>query len=59
MYLQQWTGLLSLPVWLQFACVNAASNNAEPRAYETDAASDQEALLGLCPDYTSYARHIQ
>lgn len=59
MFLQQWAGLLSLPLWLQFACVNAVSSNEDDRPYESDAASQQEVLLGLCPDYTSYARHIQ
>ena len=59
MHLSQWAGLLSLPLWLQFACVNAASNDEDERPYESDTASQQEVLFGLCPDYTSYAQHIQ
>ncbi|OCT45131.1 meiotically up-regulated protein [Cladophialophora carrionii] len=55
---RQWSKLLILPVWLHLANGIAAASNEEDRPYESDAANQQEPLFGLCPDYTSYARHI-
>lgn len=59
MHIRRWSSLLGLPLWLQFACANAAEDGEHDPVYESDAANQQEALVGLCPDYTSYARHIQ
>jgi hypothetical protein len=59
MHIWQWSSLLALPVWLQFACAGAATSNEEDRPHESDSANQQEPLVGLCPDYTTYARHIQ
>ena len=60
MHMRQWAGFLGVPLWLQCARAGAAApSNGEDHSYESDAAPQQEPLFGLCPDYTSYARHIQ
>ena len=59
MQILQLTSILSLPVWLRLACVDAALGDEEDHSYDSDVADQQEPLFGLCPDYTSYARHIQ
>ncbi|KIW90845.1 uncharacterized protein Z519_08628 [Cladophialophora bantiana CBS 173.52] len=58
MHIRQWTAILSLPVWLQIACVNAAFGGDGDHPYDSDVLKQQESIFGLCPDYTNYARHL-
>lgn len=59
MLFRQWAHLLSLSVWYHLVGVKAAFDEPRgPEIYESHL-SDQELIAGLCPDYTSYARHIQ
>ncbi|KAK5264947.1 hypothetical protein LTR99_009153 [Exophiala xenobiotica] len=57
MYLRPWTQILSLLLCLQVVHADAALEDAvSPNVYDSHL-SDQEVFAGLCPDYTSYARH--
>jgi len=60
MLFRLWAHLLSLSVWHHLAGVRAGAID-EPRDHETYEShlSDQEVFSGLCPDYTTYARHMQ
>lgn len=60
MRISQWGHFLSLPVWLRLACAEAASPDGhDSHNYDSSLGGDQKVLTGLCPDYTSYARHRQ
>lgn len=60
MHLRQWTTLINLPTLLQLACVNAAfSDDDDPHPYDSAILIQDESFVRLCPDYTTYARHIQ
>lgn len=60
MYIRHWTRLLALPVWLRLACVNAAfADDLAAPPFERGVLDQQELFSGLCPDYTTYARHLQ
>ncbi|EXJ78872.1 hypothetical protein A1O1_09274 [Capronia coronata CBS 617.96] len=57
MRISAWIVILRLSICLQIADVDAALGAVhDPPLYDSKI-SDQETLAGLCPDYTSYARH--
>lgn len=59
MYLRPWTRILSLLLCPRLVYVDAVLGDAiDTNVYDSHL-SDQEVFAGLCPDYTSYARHKQ
>ncbi|KAI1608227.1 hypothetical protein EDD37DRAFT_583399 [Exophiala viscosa] len=59
MLFRRWAYILSLSAWHHFPGVRAGAID-EPRDHETydSHLSDQAVFSGLCPDYTTYARHF-
>lgn len=60
MYLRLWTQVLGLVTCLVFIVVadSVIDFDSDAELYDSHL-SDQEVFAGLCPDYTSYARHKQ
>ena len=60
MLFRRWAQFLGLSAWHHLASVKAGAID-EPRDHETydSHLSDQGVFSGLCPDYTTYARHMQ
>ncbi|KIV87864.1 hypothetical protein PV11_03382 [Exophiala sideris] len=59
MLLRRWAQFLILSAWHHAAGVKAGAID-EPRGHEIYEShlSEQEVFAGLCPDYTTYARHM-